>query len=55
MNNPIAFTILCLSLVAVVYISWWSKKYTTNTKDFYVAGGKISPRLNGWVWPVRLP
>ncbi|MCD8514664.1 MAG: cation acetate symporter [Burkholderiaceae bacterium] len=48
MNNPIAFTILCLSLVAVVYISWWSKKYTTNTKDFYVAGGKISPRLNGW-------
>lgn len=48
MNNPIAFTILCLSLFAVVYISWWSKKYTTNTKDFYVAGGKISARLNGW-------
>jgi cation/acetate symporter len=48
MDNPIAFTILCLSLVAVVYISWWSKKYTTNTKDFYVAGGKISARLNGW-------
>lgn len=48
MSNPIAFTILCLSLVAVVYISWWSKKYTTNTKDFYVAGGKISARLNGW-------
>jgi cation/acetate symporter len=48
MNNPIAFTILCLSLVAVVYISWWSKKFTSNTKDFYVAGGKISARLNGW-------
>jgi cation/acetate symporter len=47
-DNPIAFAILVASLVCVVYISWWSKKYTTTTKDFYVAGGKISPTLNGW-------
>ncbi|MFN3685577.1 cation acetate symporter [Salinarimonas sp.] len=48
MENPIAFTILVLSLAAVVYISWWSKKFTSTTTDFYVAGGKISARLNGW-------
>ena len=46
--NPIALTILVVSLIGVVYVSWWSKKFTTNTTDFYVAGGKISPRLNGW-------
>ena len=48
MDNPIAFAILVVSLIAVVYISWWGKKHTSNTTDFYVAGGKISPRLNGW-------
>lgn len=48
MDNPIAFTILAVSLLAVVYISWWGRKFTSSTKDFYVAGGKISPRLNGW-------
>lgn len=48
MPNPIAFTILVASLLAVVYVSWWGKKFTSNTTDFYVAGGKISPRLNGW-------
>lgn len=48
MDNPIAFAILAVSLAAVVYISWWGRKFTSSTKDFYVAGGKISPRLNGW-------
>ena len=48
MDNPIAFAILAVSLLAVVYISWWGRKFTSSTKDFYVAGGKISPRLNGW-------
>lgn len=48
MENPIAFTILAVSLAAVVYISWWSKRFTSTTTDYYVAGGKISPRLNGW-------
>jgi len=47
-ENPIAFTILVISLALVVYISWWGKKQTTTTTDFYVAGGKISARLNGW-------
>ncbi|OYX59484.1 MAG: cation acetate symporter [Comamonadaceae bacterium 32-67-11] len=47
-ENPIAFTILVVSLILVVYISWWGKKQTSTTTDFYVAGGKISPRLNGW-------
>ena len=47
-ENPIAFSILVVSLIAVVYISWWGKKFTSTTTDFYVAGGKISPRLNGW-------
>ncbi|HAI59629.1 MAG TPA: cation acetate symporter [Xanthomonadaceae bacterium] len=48
MENPIAFSILVVSLIAVVYISWWGKRFTSTTTDFYVAGGKISPRLNGW-------
>jgi len=48
LENPIAFAILVVSLIAVVYVSWWGKKYTSTTSDFYVAGGKISPRLNGW-------
>lgn len=48
MENPIAFSILVASLLAVVYVSWWGKRFTTTTTDFYVAGGKISPRLNGW-------
>jgi len=47
-ENPIAFAILVASLILVVYISWWGKKQTTTTTDFYVAGGKISARLNGW-------
>ena len=47
-ENPIAFAILVVSLILVVYISWWGKKQTTTTTDFYVAGGKISARLNGW-------
>ena len=48
LENPIAFAILVVSLIVVVYISWWGKKFTSTTTDFYVAGGKISPRLNGW-------
>jgi len=48
LENPIAFAILLVSLIAVVYVSWWGKKHTSTTTDFYVAGGKISPRLNGW-------
>jgi len=48
LENPIAFAILVVSLIAVVYVSWWGKKYTSTTSDFYVAGSKISPRLNGW-------
>lgn len=48
MDNPIAFSILAVSLALVVYISWWGKRFTTTTTDFYVAGGKISARLNGW-------
>jgi cation/acetate symporter len=48
LENPIAFSILVVSLLAVVYISWWGKRFTSTTTDFYVAGGKISPRLNGW-------
>lgn len=47
MQNPIAFTILVASLAAVLYISWWSKRFTSTTTDYYVAGGKISARLNG--------
>ncbi|GAB3732091.1 cation acetate symporter [Silanimonas algicola] len=48
MDNPIAFSILAVSLALVVYISWWGKRFTSTTTDFYVAGGKISARLNGW-------
>ncbi len=47
MENPIAFTIVLLSIILSLVVSFISIRSTRNTKDFYVAGGKISWQLNG--------
>ncbi|MEW6697214.1 MAG: cation acetate symporter [Bacillota bacterium] len=47
MDNPIAFSIVVLSILLTVYISWASRRHTRTAAEFYVAEGKISWRLNG--------
>ncbi len=46
-DNPIAVIIVILSIVLTFFISYWSRKWTKTTTDFYVAGGKIPWKLNG--------
>lgn len=47
MENPIAFTIVVISVIATFFIAWYSRRWTRTTTEFYVAGGKIPWRLNG--------
>lgn len=47
LDNPIAVAIVVLSIVLTFVISYWSRKWTKTTPDFYVAGGKIPWKLNG--------
>lgn len=47
MENPIAFSIVALSIFVTMYISYYSRRWTRTTAEFYVAGGKIPWRLNG--------
>ncbi len=47
MDNPIAFGIVVLSIVLSFVISYMARHATATTEDFYVAGGKVSWRLNG--------
>lgn len=47
LENPIAFTIVVLSIIATFIISYLSRKWTKTTVDFYVAGGKMPWKLNG--------
>lgn len=47
LENPIAVGIVLLSIVLTFVISYWSRKFTKTTTDFYVAGGKIPWKLNG--------
>ncbi len=48
MENPIAVLIVALSLALVLGITFHSRRYTKTTSEFYVAGGKISWKLNGF-------
>ena len=47
MENPIAFTIVVISIIVTFFIAWYSRRWTRTTTEFYVAGGKIPWRLNG--------
>lgn len=47
MENPIAFSIVVLSVLITTAISFYSKKWTKTRAEFYVAGGQISWKLNG--------
>jgi cation/acetate symporter len=47
MDNPIALTIVVLSIFLTMYISYYNRRYARTTAEFYVAGGKIPWRLNG--------
>lgn len=47
MDNPIAVSIVFLSIVLVFLVSYFARHATKTTKEFYVAGGAVSWRLNG--------
>ncbi len=47
MENPVALGIVALSIFITFYISWYSRRWTRTTTDFYVAGGQIPWKLNG--------
>lgn len=47
MENPFALGIVVLSIFITFYISWYSRRWTRTTTDFYVAGGQIPWKLNG--------
>ena len=47
MENPIAFSIVVFSILVTFFISWYSRRWTRTTTEFYVAGGQIPWRLNG--------
>ncbi|MDQ7792406.1 MAG: cation acetate symporter [Desulforudis sp.] len=46
MENPIAFTVVVLSMFLAFFVSWYSRRWTRTTAEFYVAGGKIPWRIN---------
>ena len=47
MENIIALTIVGLGIALSVWISIYHRRSTSSTANFYVAGGGISPRVNG--------
>ena len=47
MENPIALTVVVISIFITFYLSWYSRRWTRTTTDFYVAGGQIPWKLNG--------
>jgi len=47
MENLVALTIVGLGILLSVYISFYHRRSTSSTGDFYVAGGGLSPRVNG--------
>ncbi|MEW6726826.1 cation acetate symporter [Desulforudis sp. 1088] len=46
MDNPVAFTVVVLSMVLTFFVSWYSRRWTRTTVEFYVAGGQIPWRVN---------
>jgi len=47
MENLVALTIVGLGILLSIYISFYHRRSTGSTGDFYVAGGGLSPRVNG--------
>ncbi|MCL0043525.1 cation acetate symporter [Peptococcaceae bacterium] len=47
MENLVALTIVALSVVFTILISYINRRYTRTTASFYVAGGKIPWKVNG--------
>ncbi|MBL4901943.1 MAG: cation acetate symporter [Desulfocapsa sp.] len=47
MDNPIALSIVALSVILTIYISYSSRRHTRTTASFYVAGGQIPWKING--------
>jgi cation/acetate symporter len=46
MENPIAFSVVVLSVLLTLYVSYYNRRHTRTTAAFYVAEGKIPWRLN---------
>lgn len=47
MENPIALTIVFISLFLTLFVAWYSRRWTRTTDEFFVAGGNISWVSNG--------
>lgn len=47
MENLVALTIVGLGIALSIWISFYHRASTGSTANFYVAGGGISPRVNG--------
>lgn len=47
MENMVALVIVGLGILLSVIISFYHSKSTTSTANFYVAGGGLSPKVNG--------
>lgn len=48
MENIVALSIVILGIALSLFISYYHRRSTSSTANFYVAGGGISPRVNGW-------
>ncbi len=48
MENIVALSIVILGIAVSLFISYYHRRSTSSTANFYVAGGGISPRVNGW-------
>jgi cation/acetate symporter len=48
MENVVALSIVILGIALSLFISFYHRRSTSSTANFYVAGGGISPRVNGW-------
>ncbi len=46
MDNPIAIAVVILSLLLSFFVSWYSRRWTRTTSEYYVAGGNISWKIN---------
>ncbi|WP_044406386.1 sodium/solute symporter [Thiomicrospira microaerophila] len=47
MENIVALGVVILGIALSLYISYYHRRSTSSTANFYVAGGGISPRVNG--------
>lgn len=47
MENMVALVIVGLGILLSIIISFYHSKSTSSTANFYVAGGGLSPKVNG--------